>query len=312
MKHEEVKAHPLGHVDVHGVSLQGLSHESNHDRFAVADLAKSMRMHHTNLTLQGEREVLRENQGHVFLVADGVSGRPSPAEASSSAARSVVEYLLHELPWSSFADGEPEEVVSGLQEAFHNTQDELIREAQTGSVGLASTLTLAFVAWPHLYIGHVGGSRAYLVRGGQTRRLTRPSKPASKLASTFSKRSVRAGNAVGGASHALHLQVEHVRLALGDTLVLVTDGVLESHAPERLLSSLTARSNAEECCDELVGSPGPDDRTAIVARFLPNEPRTVSADSGTTPPSLQARQAPRRRSSPTRDAGPPRPASHAG
>ena len=41
-------------IDVHGLSIPGNGHETNHDHFAIATLSKSLRLHQSNLTIDDE------------------------------------------------------------------------------------------------------------------------------------------------------------------------------------------------------------------------------------------------------------------
>ena len=283
---------PLHRIDVHGSSIRGESHATNHDRFAIADLAKSLRMHQTNLRLEQDRPVIRNHQGHVFLVADGLSGGPAPSQASSSAVRSIVDYLLNELPWYHLVDGQPTEILLALDDAFRNAQAELVGVAEGRERGMATMLTLAFVNWPDLFVAHVGDSRAYLSRGGETRLLT-TNHPVAALEredgeTERPQEGDRLWNAVGGHNKRLEPQVEHHVLELGDALVLVTDGVHDTLTRERLAALIETRGSARDLCDEILDGTGLDDRTAVVARFLPMEPRRVEGEPRDPEPDLEA------------------------
>ena len=282
----------LERVDAHGLSIRGEDHGTNHDRFAVADLAKSLRLQHTNLAPDDARAHRREPQGQVYLVADGVSGGPAPATASSTAVRSLVEAFLHDLPWTDLISGHPADVLVTLEDAFRNVQTELQRSSWVGTQGMATTLTLAFVRWPDLFLAHVGDSRAYLARRGSVRRLTRDHSLAEvkrELGKEVAPRDEAVlWNTVGGHSSQLDPQVEHHVLQVEDTLALLTDGVVRSHGDDALHALLRAGGPAEELCGRLVSAPGVDDRTAVVARFLSEASAPVEAAPAPIAPSLRA------------------------
>jgi protein phosphatase len=263
-------------LDVHGLSVRGDGHERNHDHFAIATLSKSLKLHQSNLTIDDESRVHGHNQGHLFLVADGVSGGPAPARASGTAVDSVVQYFLNEMPWYHLADGTPADVTLALEDALKNAQDELLRSVPCEDPGPGTTMTLAFVFWPHLYVAHVGDSRCYLGRGGELSQLTTDHTLAEvcrDLGGSDTPRSRHVlWNAVGGGEQRLQPEIRHVLLEPGDELVLVTDGVTKEQSASDLRALLERVASAEEACGRLVNGSGRDDRTAIVVRFLPLEP----------------------------------------
>lgn len=272
----------LGHIDVHGVSIRGSAHEENHDHFAIAALHKSMRLHRTNLSIEDDGRVHGENQGHLFLVADGLEGAGDPAAVSGTASEGLVRYFLNEMPWYHLVDGEAEEVTHALGEALHNAHQEVWRRNGHPRAGIRTSLGLAFLSWPNLYVAHTGDARCYLRRGSRVERLT-------------------SAQALGSSLRTLEPEVVNRRLRVGDTLALMTRAVdqqVRGAEMARILS--TPDANAEEVCRALVSGSDADDRTAIVARFLENA-RTpaVSLD----PPPAKEAEARRARGAQVRMAG---------
>lgn len=264
-------------LDVHGLSIRGDAHETNSDHFAIAGLAKSIRMRRSNLDLDDGERVHGDNQGHVLLVADGISER-APERASRLAVASVVQHFLNEMPWSHGPEGEAGDVELDLERVLRNVQRELRDRARDGH-DLSTTMTLAFVAWPDLYVAHVGDGRCYLHRHGETRVLTRDQSltvAGDDGGATPHRTDGRVlWNAVGGRGSELYLDVVRTELEPGDVVALVTDGVLATDdvpAPEAVLER---HLSSEAMCERLTAPTGADDRTAVVARFLPREPKRV-------------------------------------
>lgn len=282
----------LGTIDVHGLTIRGDTRERNHDHFAIAALSKAMKVRQTTLGFEDDARIQGRTQGHVFVVADGVSGGPQPARASSVALDGLVRYFLDEMPWYHLQGGQQEDVELALADAMRNAQEELLRRAGAGAERMATTLTLAFVNWPDLYVAHVGDSRCYLRRDGRLQRLT-TDHTLARLALEAGKSPGRRAanmlwNAIGGPDPELRPEVSHVRLRVGDVLALVTDGVLEAEVDERRLGTHLGAgdSTAEDMCSALVRLHGRDDRTAVVARFLPRR-EVASPAAGELPgPSL--------------------------
>lgn len=112
----------------------------------------------------------------IAVVSDGMGGAPAGAVASALAVEAVASRLTMAL-----ARGWPVTGVVGAREALSEAIEEAHKSIRghgntyPESAGLGATLT-AFVADPDsgaFAVGHVGDSRAYLIRGPVIRQLTR-------------------------------------------------------------------------------------------------------------------------------------------
>jgi PPM family protein phosphatase len=100
----------------------------------------------------------------LFAVADGIGGAQAGELASSLAAAAVRDDSQ-----DGDVDGR-ERVQALIQEANRRVYQ---RQAQDAAVsGMGTTMTVALVEGDHVWIGHVGDSRAYLIRGGRLEQLT--------------------------------------------------------------------------------------------------------------------------------------------
>jgi serine/threonine protein phosphatase PrpC len=100
----------------------------------------------------------------LFAVADGIGGAQAGEVASSLAAAAV-----RDDPSNGGVDGR-DRVDALIQEANRRVYQ---RQSQDASVsGMGTTMTVALVEDAQVWIGHVGDSRAYLVRGGRLEQLT--------------------------------------------------------------------------------------------------------------------------------------------
>lgn len=108
----------------------------------------------------------RARVGVLFLVADGVGAERSGPIASQTVVETALQVYRREY------DGSP---LRSLERALRAANGAVLDKAadQKDLQGMASTCTAAVVHGSHLYVAHVGDSRAYLVRHGKTRRLTR-------------------------------------------------------------------------------------------------------------------------------------------
>lgn len=272
-------------LDVHGASHRGERHDRNHDHFATASLSKSLRMHQSNLDLRDDERVHGNNHGHLFLVADGISGGPAPAQASGATIDSAVHYFLNDMPWYHLADGDPKDVRLALEDAVRNCQYELARRSDGSVNGMGSTLTLALVFWPDLYVAHVGDSRLYLERAGELRQVTSDHTLAELQRSRFDSADKRLENvlwnAIGGSLDEVTPEFHHVSLKPGDVIALLTDGAYEPIGDEALHATLSAPLGAQALCERVLALPTTDDRTAVIARFA--REAEVTAEASETP-----------------------------
>ncbi|MGB4736767.1 MAG: hypothetical protein WBH50_01195 [Fuerstiella sp.] len=97
-----------GKMDCYGESHIGLLRERNEDQFLIADLKKSVVIHHTSLSYDDETELLGGSQAKLLLVADGVGGNAAGDRASSMALESVIQYLLNAMHWVFLPEDERE------------------------------------------------------------------------------------------------------------------------------------------------------------------------------------------------------------
>src|SRR5438105_248356 len=99
----------------------------------------------------------------LFAVADGMGGAQAGEVASKLAAAALEETDPGTL-------SAPEKVHSLIQEANRRVHERSTADPTTS--GMGTTMTVAIVEGSSVTIGHVGDSRAYLVRDGQLEQLT--------------------------------------------------------------------------------------------------------------------------------------------
>jgi protein phosphatase len=165
---------------------------------------------------------------------------------------------------------------------------EAIREALADAVrrdpslqGMGTTMRLAGSFGADLIIAHVGDSRAYLLRRGELRRLTRDQTMGQFLKdtgmlteeqlATHPLRHVLTG-VLGTQGSPLDVDVRGTRLEDGDQLLLCTDGLTEMVSEAAIGDALRGpHATAADACRRLVdlalGNGGRDNVTAVVARY---------------------------------------------
>jgi protein phosphatase len=264
-----------------GTSDTGRRRPGNEDQFLIAELTKSMRITHT--TLGGPPSVFGDEQGHLFLVADGMGGHNAGERASALAVAIIEKFTLNSFKWF-LHDEEPgaESAATEFETAIEEADVAIVREAERRPElhGMGTTLTLAYAVAAQLFVLHVGDSRAYLYRGGALTQLThdhtvvaemvrRGELPANE-ASTHRLRHVIT-NVVGGGKVGVRAEVRVVDLQTQDVLLLCSDGLNETVTAEEITGILASEAEPERASTRLVALAnergGPDNITVIVAQF---------------------------------------------
>jgi len=274
-------------VDAAGRTRAGREREHNQDHYLVAKLSKSLEVEAASIDL-GDRMRLRGRpQGRLLLVADGMGGHAHGEEASRIAVDTVLRYVANAMPW--FLDGvrrsgrEEASLADELRAALH-ASDERVHEAgdrQGGRRRMGTTLTMACVLWPELYVVHAGDSRCYLLRNGELRQLTRDHTLVQALVDEGAIDAEQARrhrlrnvveNVVGGGERSpLRPDVERAELETGDVLLLCSDGLTNDLDDDAIREALAAGRPASESAEDLLeragAQGGGDDTTVVVARF---------------------------------------------
>lgn len=188
------------------------------------------------------------------------------------AARLATETLAE--PGAAWPDG-PEAVRLAFERAHRRIREAARRHADWREMG--TTLTAAWVGGGRLLLGHVGDSRAYLVRGGGAVQLTEDHSVAGELVRDGRLRPEEARRhpqrhvltrSLGG-DRLPRVDVVELPLVRGDRLVLCTDGLtgaLEADEIARMVSGApSARAAAEALLQAALRRRAADDVTAVVA-----------------------------------------------
>jgi protein phosphatase len=280
-----------GKIDVSGLTDRGRVREANEDQFLIADLTKSMLVHQTSLSHEDHTRLVSDSQGKLLLVADGMGGHAQGQRASAVAVSGLTHYVLNTMPWFFRLESDQEadldhELRAALEECQRRI--EAVASDDPGSRGMGTTLTLAYVLWPRLYVVHAGDSRCYLLRGGRLEQITKDHTVAQQLVDSGalspeeaheSRWSHVLWNCVGGTRHELRADVYKATLHAGDTLLLCSDGLTGGLSPEEIRELLGRGAGAAQTCRELVEAAnargGRDNITVVVARFAAEqEPAT--------------------------------------
>jgi serine/threonine protein phosphatase PrpC len=270
-------------IDCYGLSDVGKVRPVNEDQFLIADLDKSLLIHQTSLSHKDHTRLFGGSQGKLLLVADGMGGHTQGQRASAVAVQSLERYVLNTMPWFFRLEADREadlaqELKAALEECQKCIEVDALSSAERR--GMGTTLTMAYILWPRLYVVHAGDSRCYLLRGSRLEQITKDHTVAQQLVDRGALSAEEAHgshwshvlwNCIGGGSHGLHPDVYKATLRVGDTLLLCTDG-LTARVPETQIQEVLGHgASAEQTCRHLVDAAntqgGPDNITVVVAHF---------------------------------------------
>ncbi len=272
-------------MDAAGLTDVGHERDSNEDAFLIATLQRTMVVHDASQGAHGWFQ--GEPAGTLLIVADGMGGQGGGDVASRTAVTSVADYLLNVMSWAKVTSVDPAARVSqtGLRAQLSSAlvaSDKTVKSAgaYTSTPHMGTTLTVALVLWPALYVAHVGDTRCYLLQSGALRQLTTdhnmaqrvvdespgPIDPPAHLQNIL-------WNALGGTDELPRPEVAKVPLQLGDKLLLCSDGLNKHVTDAQIKRVLQSPGSCASRCAQLVelanAGGGTDNITAIVAELQP-------------------------------------------
>jgi serine/threonine protein phosphatase PrpC len=267
-------------VELGASTHAGRVRPNNEDSYLVARASRSLETVLTNLQA-GDFPVWAAERAYGLIVADGMGGHAGGEVASQLALRTVIEHALATADWimrdaCAHSDQIEERIVERFAAANEAVLDQASRDPNLD--GMGTTMTMALSSGACLYVGYVGDSRAYLLRGGQLQALTRDHSFAQALAdsgvispeqaATHNLRNVLLRNLGRTASTA---DIRHLFLESGDQLLLCTDGLTDMVADASISKILKAAPTAQAACDQLIAAAleagGKDNVTAVLAKY---------------------------------------------
>jgi protein phosphatase len=261
-------------VEVFAQSDVGRTREHNEDAFVVADLADA-----TPLAFE---RVLRNAvgpAGHLFMVADGMGGAAAGELASETAVDVVLRYLREH--WVPRRTSDAGAFVESLERATDVANATIFRHASEHPElrGMGTTATVAGLLGDTLYLAQVGDSRAYLVRGGHARQITKDQSLMQKLieAGEISEEEAEHNERRNiilqalGPEAAIKIDLTYQRVRRGDVLILCSDGLSGLVRAEEIGRAVVEEPDLQHVCRRLVQMAnalgGPDNITVVAARF---------------------------------------------
>jgi serine/threonine protein phosphatase PrpC len=272
MKVPSKDAHRL--YTVCGGTDVGSQRVDNQDTFVIADLASgevSRPCARADVSVYGP--------GMLVVVCDGMGGRPAGDVAANVAAETIKDEL------AVSGSGVVDEPRRALESAIAGANRAILAEvrAHPEDKGMGTTCTAAVFGPDHLSVAQVGDSRAYLLRAGHLKQLTRDQTMAAQLVDAgalaaedvahFPYRHVLVQAL--GTRGPLTPVITDVAIEAGDRVLLCSDGLHGPVSDEAIETILAVSGDPADAARALLAAAlaagGPDNVTAVVTDCGPLE-----------------------------------------
>ncbi|MDZ4848836.1 MAG: protein phosphatase 2C domain-containing protein [Pirellulaceae bacterium] len=262
----------------------GKKRQTNQDHFLVADLSRSLCLGATSLDIAADSRLFGDPLGHLFLVADGMGGHQAGSRASELAIKYIVSSVLNGLRLVSRPEAGVDQLfMEALKTALNAAHRAIVTDSEGDQSlrGMGTTLTMAYVCWPKMWVVHAGDTRCYVLRNGGLHQLTRDHTLANQMASqgllqTDQKERSRWSNvlwnALGAEAEDIVADVHQIRVQVGDRILLCSDGLNKHVTDDELIPILSRDDLPDQICQALIDLTnergGTDNVTAIVVDIV--------------------------------------------
>src|SRR5215203_6257910 len=229
----------------------------------------------------------------MFAVADGMGG----AQAGEVASRIAAGAFEHgQVSGDASAEGQLEEIAQEANREIHK-----LAQQDSSRAGMGTTLTAAMVRDDEVAFGHVGDSRAYVLRDGQLKRLTKDHSLVEELrrqgrlteeqAEEHPQRSII--TRALGPEPSVNVDTMTFPARDGDVFLLCSDGLTTMVSDEEIREILTSARSLRSAVSRLIDAAnrggGRDNITAVAFRIADVEAK--EEEEGATLISRTAEQA---------------------
>ncbi len=221
-----------------------------------------------------------ENNGCVFIVADGMGGHNAGEIASKMAIEIIEDYINKK--WGSISASTDYDVHVALREAILEANKKIYEKSLLNIEydGMGTTITIAVILNNKVYFGHIGDSRAYQIANNEITQLTEDHTLVCELLKNGSITETEARNhpkkniitKALGTDINIEPDIFSVDIINKDSIiVLCTDGLTNMVNDDEIKECFLKYSNLEKSCDELVdlanGRGGYDNMTVLAIRI---------------------------------------------
>jgi protein phosphatase len=215
---------------------------------------------------------------YLYIVADGMGGHNAGEVASSMAVQEIASYIRKNIEVLMLGHNEIQELV---RNAIFYANDKIYKTSilKSNCLGMGTTLSMVLAKGSSIYIGHVGDSRIYLIRGKDISRLTEDHSLVAELIKAGTIKPEEAYNhpqknvitRALGTEYSIEPDVSRRDMQWGDFILICTDGLSNAVYEEDMVSIIEAASDLNEACELLIEKAkekgGFDNITAVVIQM---------------------------------------------
>lgn len=262
--------------------------------FGLTDVGRKRRHNEDAYLLDAERGL--------FVVADGMGGHAAGEVASRITVESIQEFIAgsedeHDNTWPFGFNNRYSLEGNRLTTAVEKANEKVMRAVQNRPElkGMGTTVVAALFDGQRVTLVHVGDSRAYMLRGGELKRLTDDHSWVQEQvnAGILSEDEAKSHplknvvtRALGGSAH-VAVDLVEIPLTVGDRFLLCSDGLTGMVTDEEIIDRLKSAEPLDRIVRGLVDYAnergGVDNITAIVVEVAAGVPAPGPSQEDTEP-----------------------------
>lgn len=200
--------------------------------------------------------------GRFFLVADGMGGQSAGEKASEMATQLVPQQLVANI---DFESNQSDQAIAAIDKAvaFANSEIMSLGDSEPEFRNMGTTLTFLVISGDTFFIGGVGDSRVYLLRGNHFEQLTTDHSLTQALVDAGTISHDEAANHryknvlyryLGSKEGGTGTQPRQLIPQAGDRFFLCSDGVTDGIDNDHLKSVLKANDDPQIAADAAVAA----------------------------------------------------------
>lgn len=215
----------------------------------------------------------------LFIIADGMGGHKAGEVASEMAISIIKEKFLKE---KENLEKKRTEIALLIKNAIEEANSKILQESIENKEcrGMGTTITMAYILVDKLFIGHIGDSRAYLLRKNDFVQLTEDHSLVAQLVKngSISKEEAQCHpqkniitRAVGTDSN-IEIDIIIKDIDKEDIILFCTDGLTNMVGDSKIKEILLTSENMQAACEDLVNianeNGGLDNITVMAVKFV--------------------------------------------
>lgn len=195
----------------------------------------------------------------LFVIADGMGGHNAGEVASSMAVKTILDKFRGNLERLKNEKAIKLLIKEAIQEANDNIYLKSIERQELN--GMGTTITMAYIYGTKIFIGHVGDSRAYVVKNRELSQITEDHSLVNELVKNGSITPAEAINhpqrnmitRAVGTSYKINLDLYILSFEDKDKLVLCSDGLTNMVDDKTILEVINSNDlDMYKVCNDLV------------------------------------------------------------